>query len=251
MIVAPVGFQCPECVGLARRQTPEVRTVFGAPVISRPTITYGLIGLNVVAFVASWLLGEDSITGQFGMYPPLIALDGQWWRLLTSAFLHYGILHLAFNMYVLFALGPALERALGHGRYLVLYVIAALSGTVASFVLSPVEVNSVGASGAIFGLMGALVIAGRRLRYDIRQVLVLIGINVAIGFLPGSSIDWRAHLGGLVGGAVIATIFTRGPQRARLPRQGLLVAGYLVLLVALVVWRVGDLSQVFGALPTS
>ena len=251
MIAAPVGFQCPDCVGRARQQVPEVRTVFGGRDISRPVVTYVLIGVNALAFAISWLLGQDSVTGQLGMYPPAIALDGQWWRLLTSAFLHYGILHLAFNMYVLFALGPSLERALGHGRYLVLYLIAALSGTVASFALSPIAVNSVGASGAIFGLMGALVVAGRRLRYDIRQVLVLIAINVAIGFLPGSSIDWRAHLGGLVGGAVIAAIFTRGPRRGRGLRQALLVGAYLVLLAVLVAWRAGDLSSGLVALPVS
>ena len=113
---------------------------------------------------------------------------------------HGSFLHIAFNMYVLFALGPTLERILGHSRYLILYVLAAIGGGVASYVFSDMRTVSVGASGAIFGLMGALVVAGRRLRYDVTQVLVLLGINVVIGFIA-SGVDWRAHLGGLVTGA--------------------------------------------------
>lgn len=246
MIPAPVGFQCPECVAGAAGQRPVTRTVFGGRAVGRPTVTYVLIGINVLAFALTWLLGEEAVTGALGMYPPAVALDSQWWRLFTSAFLHYGILHLAFNMYVLFALGPSLERALGHGRYLVLYVVAALSGAVASFAFSPINVNSVGASGAIFGLMGALVVAGRRLRYDISQVLILIGINVVLGFLPGSNVDWRAHVGGLVGGAVMAVIFTRGLPSRRALGQAALVTAYLVALAAIVIWRESDIVSAFS-----
>ena len=111
-------------------------------------------------------------------------------------------------MYVLYVLGPPLERLLGHGRFLALFLIAGLGGAVASFSFSSINTVSVGASGAIFGLMGALVVAGRHLRADITQVLVLIGINVVIGFIaPG--IDWRAHLGGLLTGAAVAFVFSR------------------------------------------
>ena len=246
-MAAPVGFQCPECVRQAQGSVPAPRSVLGGRAIQRPTVTFVLIAINALAFGASWLLGEETVTGMLGMYPPALALDSQWWRLLTSPFLHYGILHLAFNMYVLFALGPALERALGHWRYLTLYVVAAVSGAVVSFAFSPVNVNSVGASGAIFGLMGALLVAGRRLRYDIRQVVILVVINIAIGFLPGSAVDWRAHLGGLVGGAVVAFLFTRvsGPKRGMLQVAG--VTAYLVLLVIVCAWRAGDIAQGFGA----
>jgi membrane associated rhomboid family serine protease len=170
------------------------------------------------------------------MWPVGIALEGEWPRLLTSAFLHGSFLHIAFNMYVLFALGPTLERILGHGRFVVLYLVSALGGSVASYVFSDLRTVSVGASGAIFGLMGALVVAGKRLRYDVRQVLVLLAVNVVIGFIaPG--VDWRAHLGGLVTGAAVAAVFVLAPRANRLLWQILGILGIVGVLVVLVMYR--------------
>jgi membrane associated rhomboid family serine protease len=164
------------------------------------------------------------------MWPFGIAIGGEWWRLLTSAFLHGSFLHIAFNMFVLFALGPTLERVLGHGRYLALYLLAALGGSVASYVFSDIRTVSVGASGAIFGLMGALLVAGRRLKSDMRQVAILLGINVVIGFLaPG--IDWRAHLGGLLVGALVAAVLVWTPPAMRAV-QGLWQVLGLIAIVA-------------------
>ena len=181
------------------------------------------------------------------MWPVGIAVGGEWWRLVTAAFLHGSFLHIAFNMYVLFALGPTLERILGHGRYLTLYVLAALGGGVASYVFSDIRTVSVGASGAIFGLMGALVVAGRRLRYDITQVLVLLGINVVIGFFsPG--VDWRAHLGGLVTGAVVAAIMVFPARRHRTAVQVSGLLAVVFVLAALAAWRTTQINELLAPL---
>jgi membrane associated rhomboid family serine protease len=251
MIPAPVGFQCPECVAGAAAQTRQPTTVAGARMIQRPVITYALIGLDVVLYVMQFFApkdasnGYDIITLNFGMWPIGIAVDNEWWRLASAAFLHGGWMHLAFNMYVLYALGPTLERIMGHSRYLILYVLAALGGGVASYVFSPMNTVSVGASGAIFGLMGALVVAGRRLKYDITQVLFLLGINVVIGFLsPG--VDWRAHLGGLVTGALVAALFVMPKPRYRLPIQVVGILALVVVLAAMTMWRTTQILDAVG-----
>ena len=247
MIPAPVGFQCPECVAGAQRQQPQVRTVFGGQAVDKPMVTYVLIGVTAAAFVLQLLLGINLVAGNFGMWPVGVAVYGEWYRLLTAVFLHGGWMHILFNMYVLYALGPTLERVLGHVRYLALYLLAGLGGSVASYMFSDIMTPSVGASGAIFGLMGALVVAGRRLRYDITQVLVLIGVNIVIGFIaPG--VDWRAHLGGLVTGAAVAAIFAHAPRRARAMWQWSGVLLVLVVLVALTVWRT---DQIMAAISVS
>jgi membrane associated rhomboid family serine protease len=240
MINASVGFQCPECVHGAAAAVPRIKTPVGAPVAEKPTVTYVLIGINVFAFLLMLVSGIDETATQWGMFPPSIAIEIEWWRLITSAFLHGGWLHIAFNMYVLYALGPSLERLLGHSRYLVLYLMAALGGAVCSYAFSDVMTVSVGASGAIFGLMGALVVAGRKLRYDITQVLILLAVNFAIGFLaPG--VDWKAHIGGLVVGAAVAAIFVLPPARIRVPAQ---VFGILAVLVALAIITMVRTAQI-------
>ena len=125
---------------------------------------------------------------------------------------------------------------------LALYLIAALGGAVASYAFSDIRTLSVGASGAIFGLMGALVIAGRRLRYDITQVLILLGINVVIGFLqPG--VDWRAHLGGLVTGAAVAAVFVLPKRGHRVAVQVLGIAGILIVIAAIAMWRTNQILE--------
>jgi membrane associated rhomboid family serine protease len=252
MVPAPVGFQCPDCVAGAQATQRRATTVAGGSPIDRPVVTYTLIGLNVLIFGLQYAVGINAVAGDWGMWPVGIAADGQWWRLVTAAFLHGSILHIAFNMYVLYALGPSLERILGHSRYVILYVLAALGGGVASYAFSDVRTVSVGASGAIFGLMGALVVAGRRLRYDMTQVLVLLGINFVIGFIsPG--VDWRAHLGGLVTGAVVAAIMVFAPRQHRMLVQVGGIVAVLVVLGAITVWRTGqinDLLAPFGIVST-
>jgi len=230
MTPAAVGFQCPACVMAGAAAVRAPKTVAGAGLISKPTVTYALIGINVAVFGIQMLVGISALATDFGMWPFGIAIGGEWWRLLTSAFLHGSFLHIGFNMFVLFALGPTLERVLGHGRYLALYLLAALGGSVASYVFSDIRTVSVGASGAIFGLMGALLVAGRWLKSDVRQVAILLMINVVIGFLaPG--IDWRAHLGGLVVGAAVAAVLVWTPPALRAV-QGLWQVLGLIAIVA-------------------
>ncbi|MDP4714790.1 MAG: rhomboid family intramembrane serine protease [Candidatus Nanopelagicales bacterium] len=247
---APVGFQCPDCVGQAARTMRQPVTISGGAVITKPYVTWTLIGLTVTVFLWQVATGIGAVAEDFGMWPFGIALYGEGWRLITAAFLHGSWLHIAFNMYVLFVLGPTLERALGHVRFVVLYLVAALGGSVASYVFSDPRTVSVGASGAIFGLMGALIVAGRRMRWDITQVLVLLGINVVIGFLS-PDVDWRAHFGGLVVGALVAgvLVWTPAPLRsARVLWQVLGVAAILGVLVATTMWRTGQLWDLVAPL---
>lgn len=245
MTSAPVGFQCPECVHEGRASVRQPTTVLGARPISRPYLTFGLIAANVVIFLLELMAGINAMAGDWGMWPIAVA-QGEWWRLLTAAFLHGGWLHILFNMYVLFSIGQTLERILGHLRYGLLYVLAALGGSVASYAFSAPNVVSVGASGAIFGLMGALIVAGRRLRYDIRQVIILLAVNTVIGFLA-SGVDWRAHLGGLVTGVAVAAVLVARPRSSRLLWQALGLLGILGVLVGLAMWRTGDIMSAWTA----
>ena len=237
---APVGFQCPECVQGAQATQRRATTVAGGTPIGKPVVTYALIGVNVGLYALQVAVPSDAITTNWSMWPAGIAYYGEWWRLMSGAFLHGSIMHILFNMYVLFVLGPTLERILGHARYLTLYLVAALGGAVASYMFTFVCTPSVGASGAIFGLMGALVVAGRRLRYDITQVLVLLAINLAIGFVS-PNVDWRAHIGGMVVGALVATVFVWAPRAHRLLWQTAGVGGIVVLLVVLTIWRTNEI----------
>ena len=230
MVSASVGFQCPECVAEGRASIPEVRTRLGAKTITRPYVTFALIGINVAVFGLELLGGVDAIANSWGMRPIAVALNDEYYRLFTAMFLHETIWHIGFNMLVLWMLGPQLEQVLGHVRFSVLYLVAGLGGSVASFWFSDPRVTGIGASGAIFGLMGAYVVVGRALRADISQVVGLIALNVVIGFV-GGNIDWRAHLGGLVTGAIIAAIFSFAPKNQRVLVQ---VAGVVLVVSALV-----------------
>ncbi len=245
MIQAPVGYRCPDC--MRAEQPVEPTTVAGATTIAKPYVTYTLIVINLLVFAYQYSVGINAVAERWGMWPVGIVTGDQWYRLLTSAFLHGSFLHIAFNMYVLFALGPTLERILGHVRFTALYLLSALGGAVASYFFSDITTVSVGASGAIFGLMGALVVAGRRLRYDVTQVLVLLGINVVIGFLaPG--IDWRAHLGGLVTGAVVAAILVHAPRKSRTFIQVAGLSGVLLILVAVAMLRTSQIQELLAPL---
>lgn len=134
--------------------------------------------------------------------------QGEWYRILTVALVHGGFTHLAFNMWALFVLGNPIEQAFGRTRLLTIFFISLVTGSLASLAFNPQNVVSVGASGAIFGLFGAFAVVGKKIGADVRSILVLIGINFALDFiLP--NIDWHAHLGGLLGGALTATLLLR------------------------------------------
>ncbi|WP_247827589.1 rhomboid family intramembrane serine protease [Arthrobacter antioxidans] len=239
---AAVGFQCVDCVREQAAAAPVYRTALGGVVRGGTTVvTYTLIGICVVVFLLQLVL--PGVTNTF-IYAPVFtagvegALPAQPWRMLTAAFLHSpgSYLHIAFNMYALYILGKSLEPTLGRARFLALYLISALGGSVGVLLLSgnPGQ-GVVGASGAVFGLFGALFIVQRKRGGDVRQIVVLIAINAALGFLV-PSIAWQAHLGGLVAGAACAAVIAyvpRGPRQTRLQWLGL--GGVVVLLVLLTV----------------
>lgn len=249
MIPASVGFQCPECVKSGNKEVRTARTIFGGRVTDDPGwVSKALIAVNVVAYVAQQV--SDEFTRRFydiGAVPPPPFGDpvvgvaaGEYYRLLTSAFLHGGIVHLLLNMYALYLFGPQLEAALGRLRFIVLYVVSALGGSALSYAFaSPVQ-PSLGASGAVFGLLGAYLVINRRLGRDNTPVLMLLAINLAYGFLV-PNIDWRAHLGGLVTGALVAAAIAYAPAKRRGLVQAAGIAVVLLVVVGIVVWRTVDL----------
>lgn len=230
---AAVGVQCPECVREGRAEVRASQGGFLGQLIPRgnaPVVTYLLIGLCVVLYLGEWLSG-GALTSAWSLRPDLIAT--QPWRLITSAFLHSTsfIPHLLFNMYALFIFGPALERFLGRGRYLALYLVGALGGSLGVVLLYQLAVatngvsakwlggflapsSALGASGAIFALMGALLVLRKAMGLQLRQILIVVVVNIAFGFIaPG--IAWQAHLGGLGIGAAVAGVYmaTRQPKQ--------------------------------------
>jgi membrane associated rhomboid family serine protease len=161
---------------------------------------------------------DPSITVRYGLVPAFVE-NGQYERLITSAFLHANVLHLATNMLTLYIVGAPLERAVRTGRYLVIYVLSALGGSLLSLWLSPQFSNGVGASGAIFGLFGALLILRRQVGIEAGGLLVLIGLNLFISFAV-PNISWQAHIGGLITGTLVALVLMavdRGNRARRRP----------------------------------
>lgn len=231
---AAVGHQCVDCVGEGARSIPRVRTPAGA----KPVVTYVLIAVNVMAFVLQET--SDDVFRQFVLQPNVVAYYDQYYRLVTSGFLHAGITHVLFNMVALYFTGPALERLLGPARFLGLYTLSLLGGSVLVYLLAPPGQPTLGASGAIFGLFGASFLLARKLDFDVRGIVGLIVVNLVITFIaPG--ISWQGHIGGLVTGALVAWAYAYAPQA----RRDLIVAGCSVALVllfaALIWWRTASL----------
>ena len=239
---AAVGVICPECMAEQRRaQTPAQRKASrrwarsaGAVAVvgGRPIVTYTLIGICAAVFVVDLLLGGtlQRLLGFYAgsLYPQLSGVFEPW-RLLTAAFVHASFWHVGLNMLSLWMMGRILEPLLGRGRFLALFLISAFGGSIAVALLAPSSFV-VGASGAIFGLFGALIIIARHIGAEITGILIVLGINLAIGFVPGMGISWQAHVGGLVAGAVVGLIYARTRQRSRKPAQiGMLVAWTVVL----------------------
>jgi membrane associated rhomboid family serine protease len=242
MRAASVGFQCPECVAEGRASTPQARTVYGGALrASDNAVTLTLIGINVAVFLAVLVTG-GAVLGGTVMLPVLVA-DGQWWRLLTSAFLHQQFLHLLFNMVALWVFGPVMERLLGRARFLGLYLLSGLAGSVAVYLLSPPGSATLGASGAVFGLLGAALVVTVRRGYDASWLLGLLGINLVITFSVGS-ISWQGHLGGLLCGLALGAAVAWSPRRQRTLVHTAAFLGMLALLVLLIVVRTGQLAGV-------
>jgi membrane associated rhomboid family serine protease len=205
-------------------------------------VTVGLIAVNVAMFVvtavsaaatgASPLDDQDSpVFAALAQSPPLVA-DGQWWRLVTAGFLHFGVLHLMVNMYSLAVLGPALESRLGGVRFGVLYGVSLVGGTAAIQLFAPYSFAA-GASTALYGLFGALGVLLVAARQDVRGLLVLLAVNIAISLLPGISLV--GHLGGLVTGALTAGLYLllRGREALQVGAAAAFGVALLVLAVVL------------------
>jgi len=262
MVVASVGHQCPECVAEGQRSIRPARTAFGGGTSGeRGYVTTTLIVLNVFALLLAGLIGGAAAIFSGGLFTGVTPVleyggmlgarflsDGQihgmavgeYYRLFTNIFLHYGIFHLLMNMWALWVLGRVLEAALGPARFLALYLVAGLGGSVAMYLSSDPRSLGAGASGAIFGLFAALFLILKRMRRDTSSVVPILVINIAITFLvPGISV--AAHLGGLVTGAIVAAGLAYAPRRLLTPVQVAVVAGTLLVLAVLVVVRTAAL----------
>lgn len=260
---AAVGFQCPSCVSEGARQTRQARTPYGGARSGNPALTsMALIGANLVAFLGILASGGAAGTlidrialmlgnrcdpiGQGGYYPQVTTEgscladvggtwvigvgDGSYWQLATSMFTHVEIWHVGFNMLALWFLGPQLEMAIGRVRFLVLYFLSGLAGSAMVVWLSGTQLQTYGASGAIFGLMGGLLVLAVKVGGNVSQIGGWLLINAVLTFtIP--NISWQGHLGGFLGGVLIAAVIVYSPRQRRGTWQlvGLLVIGLLLL----------------------
>lgn len=245
---AAVGHQCVDCVAAGAQSIPQARTGAGGVLRSgRPVITYGLIAVNVLMFVLQ--MTSKGLERELVLWAPGVA-GGEYYRLITSAFMHYGILHLLFNMWALYVIGPPLEAWLGRLRFGALYGLSALGGSVLVYLLAPIGAATAGASGAIFGLFGATFVLAKRLNFDIKWLVAIIAANLILTFTV-PSISWQGHIGGLVTGAAIAALFVYTPrERHRNYVQGGVCAAVLVVFGVLIYWRTAELIGQYGQLIT-
>ncbi|HEX6687022.1 MAG TPA: rhomboid family intramembrane serine protease [Candidatus Limnocylindrales bacterium] len=257
MIVASVGHQCPECVAEGRRtQRPALTHFGGSQAGIEGYVTKALVFLNVAVFLVTLAMGGLSLFGggitdlhvwgavngpgyvlsrdgqPIGLGAPGID-QGAIWRLFTAMFLHYGIIHLALNMYALWVLGRSLEAALGPIRFAALYLLAGFGGNVACYVFSPTSLSA-GASTAIYGLFAAYFLVLRRLGRDATSVIPIILINVVLTFTV-SGISIAGHMGGLVTGAVCGLGLAYAPRQNRTLVQTMVLGGTFFALVAITV----------------
>ncbi|MFI6235136.1 rhomboid family intramembrane serine protease [Micromonospora sp. NPDC050784] len=264
---ASVGHQCPECVNEGRRSVRPARTAFGGGTAGRHGyVTKALIAVNVLFLLLSIAsarggdaaVGGSGFGGLMGGSTPLTEwgavlgraylsdytlggiAEGQWYRLVTAMFLHYGVLHLLLNMWALWVLGRSLEANLGRVRFAALYLIAGLGGNVAAYLFSSPRAATVGASTAVFGLFAALIIIERRLGRDISRIIPILVINLVFTLaVPGISIP--GHLGGLVVGGLMALVLAYAPRSRRTLVQAAGGAIILLILLALVLFRTAQL----------
>lgn len=268
---AAVGHQCVECVREGNRSVRSARTVFGGRPQAVPMVTRALLVINLVMYAVEiaypgiidrlgglgiGLLAPNGETYYWPGYTPQgfeatgIA-EGEWYRLITSAFLHspptgggFGISHILFNMWALWVIGPQLEMLLGRARYLTLYLVSALGGSVLAYVLAPTEAG-IGASGAIFGLFGAFFVVARRMQADTKGIVFLLLLNLVITFaVPG--ISWQAHIGGLVTGMVLAAVYAYAPARNRTVVHSVAAGLVAAVLIATVVIKTVQLTVGVG-----
>ncbi|MCX4989733.1 MULTISPECIES: rhomboid family intramembrane serine protease [unclassified Streptomyces] len=253
MVSASVGFQCPDCVrgGSGTGHAPaatQPRTLAGGTVASDPRlVTKVLIGLNLAFYLVQLSVG-DAFTDRFTLFGRAWlsgdiqgVAEGQWYRMLTSMFLHGSAMHIIFNMLSLWWVGGPLEAALGRARFIALYFISGLAGSALCYLLADANQPSLGASGAIFGLFGATAVLMRRLNYDMRPIIALLVINLIFTF-GWSNIAWQAHIGGLVAGVVVGYAMVHAPRERRNLVQYGVCALMLVAVVATTLIRTAQLT---------
>ncbi|MFD6270098.1 rhomboid family intramembrane serine protease [Nocardia asteroides] len=267
---ASVGQHCVDCVRQGQRDVRQVRTVGGAPAgaAAVPYVTYALIAINVLVYLVTAAQAGSPMDNYRGsalfrefVLVPLLVADGEWWRLLGSGFLHYGAIHLLVNMFALYVVGRDLERVLGRVRFAAVYFVSLLGGSAAVMALADSLSATAGASGAVYGLFGAVTVTLIRLRQSPTPMLVVIGVNVLISFsLPGISL-W-GHLGGLAAGTLAALgilfvptwLHARTPEAARTlgwASLGVIAAVCLGVAVAAALVLDGNRPMVtFGPAPT-
>jgi membrane associated rhomboid family serine protease len=241
---AAVGHQCVDCIRSGNRGSRVAAGRFGGRVTTNAKVTWTLVAINIACYIAELVhpsfISDGIMVGQYG--PVYGVADGQWYRLITSAFLHerlgsgLGILHIAFNMWALIIVGPPLERVLGRLRFLAVYLVSALGGSVLYYLIAPATAEALGASGAIFGLFGAYFVMARRLRVDARQIMFLIVLNLVIGFIV-PNIGWQAHVGGLIAGAALTAAYAYTPRQNRTLIQLAATVGIVALIIVGVVVR--------------
>ena len=223
MTVTPVGMRCPEC---ARQRTRVTRMAPGIH-LGRAPATYVLIALNVIGFLAEVATGSPlglgftfeasgSVFQHYSLFGPAVA-NGEWYRLITAGFLHAGLVHIAFNMFALYILGSLLEPGIGTPRFLAVYFVSLLAGSFGALLLTP-HTPSLGASGAVFGVMSAAFVVARH--RGVEQLASQIGFYIIINIvftLGVRDISVGAHFGGLIAGALCALLIVYSEQRARRP----------------------------------
>lgn len=265
MIPGSVGFQCPECVNRGNKETRQLSLPYGGTRSADPRrTTFAIIAINAVVWIAVLLSGgvngrlfdalalmpgghcERRADGMFLIDRALCLQQGsEWlpgvatgapWQVITSAFTHVEILHILFNMLMLFLLGPQIEGILGRARFLAVYAVALLGGSAGVMMFSDPYTQTMGASGAVYGLMGALLVMAIKHKGDVRGILLWIGLNVAFSF-TFAGISWQGHLGGLLGGLAAVAAFVFLPRNFRARWQWPLVALAALVFIAIIVVR--------------
>jgi membrane associated rhomboid family serine protease len=266
---AAVGFQCPSCLAEGRKTTRTARTAYGGLRSTNPgATTMALIGINLFVWVTIVATGwqdsrlidrlalipagrcvSDSTGGTYtgfgeqacntrampgdGVWFPGVS-DGAYWQLLTSAFAHVQVWHIGFNMLALWILGPQLELVLGRARFLALYFLSALAGSALVYWAAPENQLTIGASGAVFGLLGALLVVAYKVGGNVQPLLILLAINAVITFTV-PNVSWQGHLGGFLGGVAIAAALVYAPRTNRTRYQvSMLVAIACTIAVAVI-----------------
>ncbi|MFE4590696.1 rhomboid family intramembrane serine protease [Streptomyces laurentii] len=254
MIPASVGFQCPDCVrgGSGTGHAPSAnqpKTLTGGRLrTDGRAVTKVLMALNLALFLAVQASGDQLVSRLdlvgYAYYPVLGEVvgvaDGEWYRLVTSMFLHQDIVHFLFNMMGLWVVGGIVEPELGRGRFTALAVLSGLSGSALVYLLASPAQASLGASGVVYGLLGAWAVLARHRRSDMRPVVVFVGLNLLITFTR-PDISWEAHVGGLVAGALLTAAMVYAPRARRNLVQYGACALVLVIVLGMVLSRTAAL----------